>query len=109
MSAGIIRRFDDLGRITIPKEIRRKIYGSQYTEGQPMEISLISDGTIILKPHKETNKWEPVVNADGELTEFICTCGCSSQSASNYCPDCGLKMDNFDIEKRIEKAIKEAQ
>ena len=38
----------------------------------------------------------------------MCDCGCSSQVASNYCPDCGTKMDNSDIEERIQKAIHEA-
>ena len=48
------------------------------------------------------------MNAHGELVEFICDCGCGSQAASNYCPDCGTKMDNSDIEERIQKAIHEA-
>lgn len=43
---------------------------------------------------------------DDLLTEFIRNCGCSSQGASNYCPDCGTKMDNSDIEERIQKAMR---
>lgn len=104
---GIIRRIDDLGRIVIPKEVRERIYGKRDVTGEPMEFYLQSDNTIVLKPYKATNIWEPVVNANGELTEFICSCGCSSQSASNYCPDCGTKMDNSNIESeiRIRKAM----
>ena len=45
---------------------------------------------------------------NGELVEFICDCGCSSQAASKYCPDCGTKMDNSDIEERIQEAIHKA-
>lgn len=37
MKTGIIRRIDDLGRIVIPKEIRRKF---NINEGDPLEISL---------------------------------------------------------------------
>lgn len=106
-ATGIVRRIDDLGRIVIPKEVRRKIYGKSDVEGQPMEFFLEKDDTIVLKPYRETNVWKPIVNAHGELTEFICNCGCSSQGASNYCPDCGTKMDNSDIEERIQKAIQE--
>lgn len=47
--SGIIRRFDDLGRIVIPKEIRRAI---GITEGTPMEIFYDNkEGTIVLKKY----------------------------------------------------------
>lgn len=42
-ASGIIRRFDDLGKIMIPKEIRRKV---GITEGTPMEIFINSDGIV---------------------------------------------------------------
>ena len=57
--------------------------------------------------HKTRNTKVQVL-IDGELVEFICDCGCSSQAASNYCPDCGTKMDNSDIEERIQEAIHKA-
>ena len=44
---GIIRRFDDLGRIVIPKEIRRKF---KINAGEPVEIYITEEG-ILLKPH----------------------------------------------------------
>lgn len=47
---GIIRRFDDLGRIVIPKQIRKEIFGRDNVMNQPMEIFYKADGTIILKP-----------------------------------------------------------
>ena len=50
---GIIRRIDDIGRIAIPKEIRRAF---KIKEGDPLEIYTERDGSIILKPyHKD---WE---------------------------------------------------
>ena len=39
-SAGIIRRIDDLGRVVIPKEIRRTM---KINEGDPMELFLEDD------------------------------------------------------------------
>lgn len=42
---GIIRRIDDLGRIVIPREIRKQI---QVMEGDPMEI-ILDDGDIIIR------------------------------------------------------------
>ena len=47
-ATGIVRRIDDLGRIVIPKEIRRamKIY-----EGDPLEICFDTDHNIVLKKY----------------------------------------------------------
>lgn len=45
-----IKQMDDLGRIHIPKEIRKQIFGKADTAGMPMEFFYNSDGTIIMKP-----------------------------------------------------------
>ena len=42
-ATGIVRRVDDLGRIVIPKEIRRSL---GIREGEPMEIYLENDAVI---------------------------------------------------------------
>ena len=48
-TSGIIRRFDDLGRIVIPKEIRRTM---RISEGSPMEVFLDEEsGGITLVPY----------------------------------------------------------
>ena len=46
-ATGIIRRIDDLGRINIPKEIRKNL---KIKEGAPLEIFTGKNGEIILKP-----------------------------------------------------------
>lgn len=56
-ATGIVRRIDDLGRIVIPKEIRRTL---RLREGTPLEIFTDREGEIILK------KYSPMV----ELTAF---------------------------------------
>lgn len=58
-ATGIVRRIDDLGRVVIPKEIRRTM---RIHEGDPLEIYTESDGTVIFK------KYSPI----GELGEFAC-------------------------------------
>ena len=45
MSSGIIRRIDDLGRIVIPREVRRML---GIREGDPLEISVIDDGKSVV-------------------------------------------------------------
>lgn len=50
---GVFRRLDDLGRIVIPKEIRRQIYGAKDASGECFEIILMKDDSIVLKPVRE--------------------------------------------------------
>ena len=57
-STAAIRRFDDLGRIVIPKEMRIKAFGTANTEGKIMEIYYEDDGTIILKPYEAESEDE---------------------------------------------------
>lgn len=56
-ATGIVRRIDDLGRVVIPKEIRRTL---RIREGDPLEIYVDREGEVILK------KYSPV----GELSNF---------------------------------------
>jgi AbrB family transcriptional regulator (stage V sporulation protein T) len=56
-ATGIVRRIDDLGRVVIPKEIRRTL---RIREGDPLEIYVDREGEVILK------KYSPI----GELGEF---------------------------------------
>ena len=45
-ATGIVRRIDDLGRVVIPKEIRRNMY---IREGDPLEICTTSEGIVLRK------------------------------------------------------------
>ena len=56
-ATGIVRRIDDLGRVVIPKEIRRTM---RIREGDPLEIYTDKDGQLIFK------KYSPI----GELSDF---------------------------------------
>lgn len=54
-----IRRFDDLGRIAIPKEMREAVIHAKITEGVQMDVDVF-DGAIVLKPHKPKDMVEVV-------------------------------------------------
>ena len=56
-ATGIVRRIDDLGRVVIPKEIRRTM---RIREGDPLEIYTDREGEVIFK------KYSPI----GELSSF---------------------------------------
>ena len=47
-ATGIVRRIDDLGRVVIPKEIRRTM---RIREGDPLEIFVSNDGEVIFKKY----------------------------------------------------------
>ena len=47
-ATGIVRRIDDLGRVVIPKEIRRTL---RIREGDPLEIFTEKDGEVIFKKY----------------------------------------------------------
>lgn len=64
-ATGIIRRMDDLGRVVIPKEIRRNV---GIREGDPLEIFLHEDGVCFKK--YTTNKLEKVYDAFRDLADF---------------------------------------
>ena len=56
-ATGIVRRIDDLGRVVVPKEIRRTL---RIREGDPLEIYTDREGGIVLR------KYSPI----GELSQF---------------------------------------
>lgn len=71
IATGIIRRIDDLGRIVIPKEIRRQL---KVDEGDPFEIFMTKEGEVILKPYKQQEYtlrrddcWEGLIAPNGKV------------------------------------------
>ncbi len=70
-ATGIVRRIDDLGRVVIPKEIRRTM---RIREGDPLEIFTNVDGQVVFK------KYSPI----GELSSF------ASQYAEVLCKAIGM-------------------
>lgn len=52
-TTGIVRRVDDLGRIIIPKEIRKSM---NIADGEALEIFTTYEGEIVLKPYFEKPK-----------------------------------------------------
>ena len=70
-ATGIVRRIDDLGRVVIPKEIRRTM---RIREGDPLEIYTDREGEVIFK------KYSPI----GELMDF------AGEYAETLYKTCGL-------------------
>ena len=80
-ATGIVRRIDDLGRIVIPKEIRRTM---RIREGDPLEIFTESNGMVVFK------KYSPI----GEISEFATQYAESLAKAAGK-PACITDKDNI--------------
>lgn len=85
-ATGIVRRIDDLGRVVIPKEIRRT---ASIREGDPLEIFLDEDGAVVFK------KYNP--NYRSELVTAI-------QNAADYYVAYG---DNMEIPVKLKAIARE--
>jgi transcriptional pleiotropic regulator of transition state genes len=72
-STGIVRKIDELGRIVLPKELRRTFH---INEKDPLEIYVDEGGRIILK------KYEPTCVFCGSIN------GLTSFNGHNVCCEC---------------------
>ncbi len=67
-ATGIVRRIDDLGRVVVPKEIRRVL---RIREGDPLEIFTNNSGEVILKKYSPINDLSDVANEYAETASKI--------------------------------------
>lgn len=63
-ATGIVRRIDDLGRVVIPKEIRRTL---RIREGDPLEIYTDVDGEVIFKKYSPVGEMSPFATQYAEV------------------------------------------
>lgn len=75
-ATGIVRRIDDLGRVVIPKEIRRTM---RIREGDPLEIYTDKDGEVIFKKYSQigevgsfTGQYAEAINKTSGIPVAIC-------------------------------------
>ena len=104
MDTGIIRRIDDLGRVVIPKEIRKVL---RIKEGEPLQI-IASNDQLVLKKYSPVKSILNVANIVGkgleETTEMFCIITDNDKIvyANNKLKDLKEK----DISKEVEEIIK---
>ena len=93
-TTGIIRRIYDLGRIVIPKEVRKQLCGNaEKSEGMAMEIFMDKDD-IILRKYEE-NKTDDVCEWREEGLFLYTSCGDRVNAYSDdfkYCPYCSKQI-----------------
>lgn len=83
-ATGIIRRIDDLGRIVIPKEIRRTM---RIREGDPFEIFLDEQGGVVFRKYSQLGINDDVLRTANLMAKF------SGMEIAIYDIDCRLTDD----------------
>ncbi len=75
-ATGIVRRIDDLGRVVIPKEIRRTM---RIREGDPLEIYTESDGSVVFRKYSQigemsrvSSEYAEAINKSSGIPIAIC-------------------------------------
>lgn len=83
-ATGIVRRMDDLGRVVIPKEIRRTLH---LREGDPLELYLDNQGGIVFR------KYNAMGDYDADLIQEVCQEGLDYTAFGLYDRDGEQVMD----------------
>lgn len=67
-ATGIVRRIDDLGRVVIPKEIRRTL---KIREGDPLEIFITKEGGVVFQKYNN-GVYEDLMGVAEKLRDDSC-------------------------------------
>ena len=102
-ATGIVRRIDDLGRVVIPKEIRRTM---RIREGDPLEIYTDAGGEVIFKKYSPigelslfASQYADALSSATDLTVIICD--------RDHCVAAAGISKKEVIERRVTPAVEE--
>lgn len=108
-ATGIVRRIDDLGRVVVPKEIRRTL---RLREGEPMEIFTGKDGEIILKKYSPVGEMEShareLAETIAQITGYL-TCVTDTDQVIVACGHGQKEYQGKAISQELEGVIKERE
>jgi len=95
-ATGIVRRIDDLGRVVIPKEIRRTL---RIREGDPLEVYVDREGEVILK------KYSPIVELGQFANDYVASLYNVLQQPVFICDRDGVIATAGIAKKKYERAM----
>ena len=96
-ATGIVRRIDDLGRVVIPKEIRRTL---RIREGDPLEIFTNTDGGVIFR------KYSPVAELYAEVLSKTANVPVLICDSDHVVAAAGVSKKEF-LERRVTQAMED--
>ena len=104
-ATGIVRRIDDLGRVVIPKEIRRTM---RIREGDPLEIFTDREGEVIFKKYSPIGELSSVASQYAETLHKVCSLAIVVSDRNSVIAFSGVPKKEFadkSISEELEKII----
>ncbi len=102
-ATGIVRRIDDLGRVVIPKEIRRTM---RIREGDPLEIYTNSDGEVIFKKYSAIDEMSENAVYVADIMYKIAGCPVVIFDKDHVSASAGVPKKEF-AERRVTDQLEE--
>lgn len=102
-ATGIVRRIDDLGRVVIPKEIRRTM---RIREGDPLEIYTNSDGEVIFKKYSAISEMSENAAYVADIMYKIAGCPVIIFDKDHVVATAGVSKKEF-AERRVTGQLEE--
>ena len=100
-ATGIVRRIDDLGRVVVPKEIRKVL---RIREGDPLEIYTGTAGEVILKKYSPIGELGQVAESFAESVSSTLGLPVMVSDTDRYVAVSGMKTRDF-INKDIDEEL----
>ena len=102
-ATGSVRRIDDLGRVVIPKEIRRTM---KIGEGTPLEIFIDKDGGIIFRKYSPVGEMSESAQRMSECVSALCGAGVAVSDRDRIVASAGIPKKEL-MDKPISRQIEE--
>jgi len=102
-ATGIVRRIDDLGRVVIPKEIRRTM---RIREGDPLEIYTDADGEVIFKKYSPIGELSPFATQYAEVLSRSSNLPVLVSDRDHIVAVSGISKKEF-LERRVSPSLEE--
>lgn len=102
-ATGIVRRIDDLGRVVIPKEIRRTMH---IREGDPLEIYTNSEGEVIFKKYSAIGEMSRNAGNVADIMYKLAGCPVVIFDKDHVVASAGVSKKEF-AERRVSPQLEE--
>lgn len=102
-ATGIVRRIDDLGRVVIPKEIRRTM---RIREGDPLEIYTSNDGEVIFKKYSAISEMYENASQVADILYRLSSCPAIIFDRDHVVAVAGVPKKEY-LERRVSRALEE--
>ena len=102
-ATGIVRRIDDLGRVVIPKEIRRTM---RIREGDPLEIFTSPEGEVIFKKYSPVGEITDLATQYAEVLAKIGGCPAAICDRDHVIAASGMQKKEI-LERRVSSSLED--